>query len=76
MGMVAVPKAGVWEVDQVWGVSSRDVEVLLECRDDHGIHFEGRGEWQLGCEGGVGANVCDEGVEEEGPGVRMCRGNG
>ena len=43
-----VPKAGVGGVDGVWGVNSRDMEVLPECGEDHGVHFEGRGERQLG----------------------------
>ena len=45
VGTAVVPKAFGWKVDRVWGVSSRDVELRLECREDHGVHFEGRGEW-------------------------------
>ena len=45
VGTAVVPKAGVWEVDWMWGVSSRDVEVLPECREDYCVHFEGFGEW-------------------------------
>ena len=36
------------------------------------LYFEGRCEWQLGYEGGVGASRCDEGVEEERQCVCMC----
>ena len=60
----------------MWGVGSRDLEVLLECGEDHGVHFEGRGEWQLGFEWSVGADRCAKDVEKEGQGVRVGGGNG
>ena len=52
------------------------MKVLLECREDHGVHVEVCEERQLGCEGGVGASGCDKGVEEEGEGVLVGGCNG